>query len=786
MPSVKLFITGAAALALLTGAATAAEPGAVADAGADGDGAAVAEVDGLVVTARRRVETAQEVPIALSVLGGETLEKTGTYNLAQAVQLAPSLYLGSFNPRNTTVNIRGLGNNLGLANDGLEAGVGVYIDQVYYSRPATATFDLSDVERIEILRGPQGTLFGKNTTAGAISVTTRLPTFTPEGRLELSYGEYRFVQGKASVSGPVSDTVAFRLSAAATRRDGLVKNVLTGRSFNDLGNAAVRGQLLFKPTDDLSVRLVADWNRQETDCCVLVYAGYGPTLKAAAVQYPALAAGLGYAPPSRDPFDRLTDINDEAHANQTLGGLSAVVDWDLGFATLTSVTAWRFWDWDPANDADFSRLSILDKSINADQQDQYSQELRLASNGDRDLSWIVGVYGFRQAIDARGHQVYGANSAYWLLGPTAPAALLNGYRGDFGASSTTKSYAAFGQLTWRATERLSITPGLRFTQEDKKAAYVQVVSGGLPATTPTLAALKLAVARPQAYAADDSDGRLSGQLNVAWQHTPDLLVYGNYARGYKSGGLNLSGLPVDAAGAPVLARAVIAPEKTDAWELGLKSQLFDRRLVFNVAAFWSETRDYQANVVDTAGGALRQFLDNIDKVRSRGVEIDTRLAPIGGFSAYASGAWTEAEYLSYANGPCPLELIGAVTRACDLSGRPLPGVSKYVVSAGAEYRRPARLLGLSGEAYAGADWNWRSGFYSNASDSAYSRIPAYGLLNLRAGFRADDRWEAFAWVKNATDEKYFQYVSGHVGNSGALYGNPGDPRTVGVTLRAWY
>jgi len=783
--------SASAAVWLAAAPAAGAEPVSAEAAAADvaavaGDGAGAGSVEAVIVTARRRNEQAQDVPIALSVLSSETLEKTGTYNLAQVVQLAPSLYLGSFNPRNTTVNIRGLGNNLGLANDGLEAGVGLYIDQVYFSRPAASTFDLSDVERIEVLRGPQGTLFGKNTTAGAISVTTRLPTFTPEGRFELSYGEYGFLQGKASIAGPISDTVAFRLSASSTRRDGLVENVVTGRDFNNLGNTAVRGQVLFKPSDKLSIRLVADWNRQETDCCVLVYAGFGPTLKPAALQYPALSAGLGYTPPSLDAFDRLTDINDEAHANQTLGGVSAIVDYDLGFATLTSVTAWRYWDWDPANDADFSRLSILDKSINADQQDQYSQEIRLASNGDGAVSWIVGAYGFRQAIDAQGLGQYGRHSAYWLLGPTQPSALLDGYQARFGASSSTKSYAAFGQLTWKVTDRLSITPGLRYTYEEKDAAYIQVVSGGLANPTPAQQALKFAVARPQAYEAHDSDGKLSGQINVAWQQTPDLLVYGNYARGYKSGGLNLAGLPVDTGGNPVLARAVIKPEKTDAWEAGLKSQLFERRVIFNLAAFWSETADYQANVVDTAGGALRQFLDNIPKVRSRGIEVDTRLAPVGGFSAYASGAFTDAEYVSYANGPCPLELIGTVTRACDLSGRPLPGVSKYVVSVGGEYRRPAHVLGLDGEAYVGADWNWRSDFYSNASDSRYSEIGSYGLLNLRAGFRSDDRWEAFVWVKNAGDEEYFQYISGLVGNTGALTGNPGDPRTVGVTLKASY
>ena len=408
------------------------------------DAADGGELESVIVTARRRSEEAQDVPIALTVVGGDTLEAKGAYNIVQLVQLAPSLYLGSFNPRNTTINIRGLGNNLGLANDGLETGVGLYIDQVYFSRPAATTFDLVDIQQVEVLRGPQGTLFGKNTTAGAINVTTRAPSFTPEGKLELTGGDYGFLQGKASISGPLTDALAFRLSASATQRDGLVNNVITGRHFNDQNNLALRGQLLFKPNDRLSVRFTADYNRQRTDCCVLVFAGYGATLKPAASQYPALAAGLGYQPASLDPFDRVTDINAEAHANQELGGVSAIVDYDLGFATLTSVSAWRYWDWDPANDADFTRLSILDVSQNADQQDQYSQEIRLASNGDGPVSWIGGLYAFRQTIDAQGLSRYGAQSAYWLLGPTVPAALVDGYSGQSTAHSSTDSYAAFG------------------------------------------------------------------------------------------------------------------------------------------------------------------------------------------------------------------------------------------------------------------------------------------------------------------------------------------------------
>jgi iron complex outermembrane receptor protein len=774
--SVAAIILGLAVPTLAQAAEAAVDAAASADA---------SELDAVVVTARRRSEEAQSVPIALTVVGRDTLQATGTYSIAQVVQLAPSLYLGAFNPRNTTVNIRGLGNNLGLANDGLEAGVGLYIDQVYFSRPAATTFDLVDIQQVEILRGPQGTLFGKNTTAGAINVTTRAPSFTPEGELELSAGDYGFLQGKASISGPLGDKLAFRISASDTQRDGLIKNVFTGRKVNDQDNLALRGQLLFKPNDTLSVRLMGDYNRQETSCCVLVYAGYGPTLKAAASQFPALAEGLGYQPASLDPFDRVADANSEAHANQTLGGVSAIVDWDLGFATLTAVSAWRYWDWDPANDGDFTRLSIMTKSQNADQQDQYSQELRLASNGNGAVSWIGGLYAFRQVIDAQGLSQYGPQAAYWLLSPTLPSALADGYGGSFVAHSTTNSYAAFGQLTWKATDKLSITPGLRYTYEDKDAAFAQTVFGGAAASA-SQAALLLALARPQAYTASNSDGKLSGQINVAYQASPDVLTYANYARGYKSGGINLAGLPVDTAGNPVLSRAVIAPEKTDAYELGLKSQLFERRLVFNLAAFWSDTHDYQANVVDTAGGAIRQFLDNIGHVRSRGVELDSRIAPIAGFTAYLSGAYTDATYVSYANGPCPLELIGTVTRACDLSGRPLPGVSRYVVSTGGEYRRPTSLGGLEGELYAGADYNWRSAFFSSASDSIYSRVDHYGLLNLRAGFRSQKNWDAFVWVKNAGDTHYLQYISAALGSTGALNANPGDPRTVGVTLRAWY
>lgn len=768
----------AASTALLSAQPALARDAALDAPAADADGGTT--VGEVIVTARRREENAQDVPIALTVLGGDAIEAAGAYNVQQLTQLAPSLQFFSFNPRNTTVNIRGLGNNVGLANDGLEVGVGFYIDQVYYSRPAAATFDLADIERVEILRGPQGTLFGKNTTAGALNITTRAPSFTPEGSLELTAGDYGFLQAKTSVSGPLGDTLAGRLSLSYTRRDGIIENVTTGRDVNNQDNLAVRGQLLWTPNDAFSLRLSGDYNRQETDCCLLVFAGTAPTLKPAGAQYAALAAGLGYAPASLDPFDRKTDANDEAHANQDLGGVSAIAEWDLGAVTVTGVAAWRYWSWDPANDADFTRLSIIKRSENADEQDQTTFELRVASNGERTVDYVAGLYYFEQNIDAVGVALFGPQATYWLLSPLLPAALADGYRSDSTATSTTRSYAAFGQATWHLTDRLSLTPGLRYTQEDKTARYDATVSGGLATANPTLIGYKLALARPQAYTADVSDGSLSGQVNLSYAATDDVLVYANWAKGYKSGGINLGGLPVDAAGVPQLDRAVVDPERTTTIEAGLKSQFLDRRVTLNLAAFKTVTKDYQANVVDTAGGTLRQYLANVDEVRSQGVELDARLARTAGFAGYASVSYTDATYVAYPNGPCPIEKIGTATVACDLSGARLPGVSPWAVTVGGDYEHAAPVGALDGSLYVAGEVNFRS---DPGSISAYTHVGELTLVNLRAGYRSAGNWDLFVWSKNLFDEEYFQYLSAQTGNSGALYGAPGDPRTVGVTFR---
>jgi iron complex outermembrane receptor protein len=745
-------------------------------------------VEQVTVTARRREENAQEVPVALSVIGIQQIEATGSYNVAQLSQLTPSVQFFSSNPRNTAITIRGLGTSFGLTNDGLEPGVGLYIDQVYMSRPAAATFDLIDIERVEVLRGPQGTLFGKNTTAGAINVSIQQPTFERHIQAEVSAGNYGFFQGKATISGPIADNVlAGRLSVSGTLRDGVVQNVTTGKDVNNQNDFGTRAQLLYRADESFSLRIAADYNRQQTICCAQGFVRVGTTLKPAAQQFPALAAAAGYTPASLDPFDRKIDTNTPAQANQVIGGVSAIADWDFGPATLTSVTAWRTWNWDPSNDRDFTRLSIQTKSINPDNQNQYSQEFRVASNGKQTVDYVAGVFAFHQKIDATPIAEYGADATRWLLTPlTLPANLLDGYRSDAIAHSDTKSYAGFAQVTWNITDQLHFTPGLRYTYEDKSGSYSQAASGGNPRAGVNNAgdvAKLLSIVRPQAYSAKFSDGSLSGQANLSYDITPDTMVYGTYSKGHKSGGINLAGIPVDANNNPVVTTAVIKPESVTTYELGVKNEFFARQLTLNLAAFNTEVTDYQVNVVDSGPGALRGYLANIPKVRSQGIELDSAFVLDENFSGYVSGAFTEGKYVKFANGPCPIENIGASTTACDLSGRPLAGLSKWVVSGGAEYHVPVNSGVLDGMAYVGVDANYRSSTYSDASDSQFLKIDGYTLVNLRAGFVFSNGWEAFVWAKNVFDQDYFQYLSAQPGNSGAIFGLLGDPRTVGVTVR---
>ena len=753
----------------------AAPADAFAEASADGSG-------DIIITARRRSENVQDVPIAVSVLSGETLERQGAFNVSRLVQLQPSVQFISSNPRNSAINIRGIGAPFGLTNDGIEQGVGLYIDQVYYARIGSATLDFVDVDRIEVLRGPQGTLYGKNTTSGAVSITTRKPSFRFEGQAEASVGNHGFVQTKGSISGPIiADKVAARLSGSFTRRDGVLFNTITDRAVNEIDNIGIRGQILWQATDRLDVTLAADWNRQNPEGFAQTYVKVVPTLRAPNRQFVNLARLSNYAPASTDPFDRLVDNDAQLRAKQSIFGGSVLANWDLGAATLTSITAYRDWDWRPANDRDFTGLPITTLSANPSQQEQFSQELRLASNGSNRIDYVVGLFWFEQEINTQGVQQQGAAAGLWLLGPTVNAAnpgLIDGLRSDNDIRYRNQSAALYGKLTWNLTDRLSIAPGLRVNYDKKRGSYEALVSGGLPNPTRAQQLIKNGVLQSQSYEADFSDWNLSGDVTLSWKPTRDVLLFATYARSFRSGGINLSGLPTRADGVtPATEVATIDPETVDHFELGLKSTLMDGAATLNLAAYRTDIRDFQTTVVDGTVGVIRGYLANVPKVRSQGLEADLSVRPTDRLNAYVNFAWTDATYVDFPGAPPPIEQSGGAIQFVDASGGRLPGVSEYALSYGAEYRLPAG----SGEAYLGIDGSLRSDFSSSPTPSRVQNVDGYVLTNLRAGYRAQGGWEVFGWVRNAFDTRYFDFLTAAPGSTGLIVGQPGDPRTWGVT-----
>jgi iron complex outermembrane recepter protein len=750
----------------------------------------------VVVTARRREERVQEVPIAVAVIDGEQLAESGAFNTNRLQQLQPSLQFYSSNPRNSAINIRGLGAPFGLTNDGIEQGVGFYVDGVYIGRVGASTFDFVDVERVEVLRGPQGTLYGKNTTAGAVNITTRAPSFTPEASVEVSLGNYEFLQAKSSVSAPLGETVAFRLSTSGTTRDGTIQNIRTGVDQHRLRNLGVRGQLLWNATPDLDFTLAGDFNRQNPLCCVQYYARTGATQRPLNRQYAALAAAFGYAPPSTDPFDRVTDLDAASNSRQEIGGVSLVASWDVGGATITSVTAWRYWDWLPANDRDFIGLPITTVSQNPSQQEQSSQEVRIASNGAGPLQYTLGAFYFHQTIDTQGSQVQGPAASRWLLNPSSASAnnpaVLDGLTSTNTIGFDNTSFAVFGKLNWEVVDGLRIQPGLRVNYDKKSGSYLAVVTTGTGSTT--LTNDQRGVLAPQSYDPEFSDWNVSGDFTVSYDFSEDVHVYATYARSFKSGGINLSGLPLDASNNPILSVETVKPEKVNHWEVGLKTQFLDRRATVNLAAYWTEVEDYQATVTNGQLGVIRGYLANAGKVRVRGVELDSSFRPSARLNLYANAAYTDAEYVDFPDAPCPPELAGGSTGAtpsapgtpggvsppfCDISGQTLPGISKWALSYGGEYKVPAG----AGEAYLGYDGNYRTRFSSNPSPSAYTWIDGYSLSNFRLGYREGD-FNIFAWVRNAFDEEYFELLSVQSGSTGLIIGQPGDPRTYGLTVSA--
>src|SRR5215467_7457667 len=705
----------------------------------------------VVVTARRVEEAAQDVPIPVSVVKGDLVSDTGAFNVNRLKEMIPTVQFYSTNPRNSAINIRGLGAPFGLTNDGLEQGVGLYIDGVYYSRPASATLDFLDVDQVEVLRGPEGTLFGKNTTAGALNVTTRKPSFTRGTEVEVNYGSLQFVQAKASVTGPLAKSWAGRVSFSGTTREGTVYNTKTNQDVNNLNNLGVRGQLLYAPSASLAITLAIDDTRQRANGYTQVIEGVAPTLRPANRQWAQIISDLHYTPPSYNAFDRVTDIDSPLRSYQDLGGASLNVDWKAGPGRLTSTTAWRYWDWDPSNDRDFIGLPITTISAGTSKQHQWTQEVRYAGNATKTINFVAGAFLFNQEIDSDPviKQEQGSAAARFLLAPSAAAntpGLLDGYGFNQTLAYENLSAALFGQLQWSIGDRLRLLPGVRLNYDQKNVDFDQRTYGGLQTTNPALIALQQSVLAPQAYKANVGDTNTSGQITAAFKISDRVNAYATFATGFKSVGLNLNGVPTDANNQPVLADAVVKPEDVHNYEVGIKTMPF-RSVTANVAVFDTEIKNFQAQVTNGSVGVIRGYLANAERVRVRGAEFDSSARVGSNLSIYGAIAYTDGRYTKFVDAPPPLEDTGG-PQFEDISGSLLPGISKWAISLGGEATHRARLLNRAGEYFAAIDTSYRSSFSSSATYSRYMVVPAYVVVNARVGFRVANGWTVSVWSRN--------------------------------------
>ena len=648
------------------------------------------------------------------------------------------------------------------------------------------TSDLSDIEQVAVLRGPQGTLFGKNTTAGALTITTRKPESSFGGSAELTGGRYGLAQERVSFTGPITATLSGRVAVFHTGRDGTIDEA-SGADLNNLNKTGGRAQLYFAPTDTFNVRLITDYTHQQEDSGAQVLVDPGLTLANGNVRPNNIyvrGARLGYVP-TFDAFARRVNISQRQSMETTNKGVSAEVNWTVGGYTLTSVSAWRGWEFLPTNDLDYLPLDIQHTGGGNIWNRQTSQEFRIASPTNRPIDFVAGAYLYWQRLETATipGASFGSDAAAFFSQPNLilPSYALDGLTSYTRADANTDSYALFGQATWHINESWSLTAGARSNWDDKEALVVRTRSGGAPLapTDPLFAAITAArnqLAPPPATANNrNSDNTLSGLLSLSYKPAEEWLIYSSLARGVKSGGLNTSITPAGV-------NPVVQPEIAKNAEIGFKSTLLDRRLQIDFDLFWADIHNYQTTVRDQL--LLASYLANAESVRSRGAELEAAWVPLEGLRLTTALGYNDATYRSFRNSPCGTEWAGVAT-SCDLTGKPVSGAPRWSGTVRTDYSHALGGRGLQG--YGGLEYTFKSSSYYTSDDSLYSLIDSYGLVNLQVGVRADSgRWEVALWARNLLDKDYFTALNapaGGVFGTGYVVGTVGDPRTFGATVR---
>jgi iron complex outermembrane receptor protein len=796
-----------------------------------------ATLDQITVTAQKREEILQNVPIVVTALSEQALEENGVRDIKDLAQIVPGLTVTSTQSEaQTTARIRGVG-TVG-DNAGLESSVGIVIDGVFRPRNGVGFTDLGELERIEVLKGPQGTLFGKNTSAGVINVITKRPSYSQRAEAEVTLGNYGMFGVSGSYNDSFNDMAAFRLYAAKRKRDGYL-DVATGsgprRETEDQNQNfhTFRGQLLLEPSDTLDILLTGDFSNRDESCCASVTTVRGPT----APILDALSSDSGVIPVA-DPFGRRAFANRSSAQFIKDQGVSAQVDWQtpwLGEATLTSVTAHRKWESTNGIDFDYSTADVLYRNPVKDDNftgfDTFSQEIRLTGATDS-FDWLVG--GFYADESLTRNEAYRVGSAYEpylsiallsqinpALGasPTAPLFLSQASGRPFGTAfaglsandryrQESKTLGLFTNNTWRATDALDLTFGLRYTREKKdlESRYSNP-NGGLgcasmlsnPAqVVAALVARGLSVAQASAAAPqvvgfaclpwtnvrhngrstdqERDEKEWSGTVKAAYRFNDNVMAYFSAARGYKAGGFNLdrvqsnTGLSSGTAGIVPVNDTSFPAEFVNSFELGAKTTWLGGNLLLNATLFHQEYSDFQLNSFLGTSFVVR----SIPKVTSQGLDAEL---------LWQTGGWMVQSGLTYAD-----------TKYGD---DPLPDADLALLPGS----RPSFAPKLSLTSSIGYDWRigeklkaslhlgakYMSEYNTGSDLDPQKQQDGYTVGNARftIGSR-DKRWNVELWSQNITDADYLQVAIDAPLQPGTYNAFLGAPRTYGVTLRFSY
>jgi iron complex outermembrane receptor protein len=734
----------------------------------------------IIVTARRREERLLDTPVAVTSISSNELKRQQATDLSGIQGAVPNLNLvqGRGSSSSANIFIRGVGQPDALQT--FDPAVGIYVDGVYISRIQGALFNLYDVERVEVLRGPQGTLYGKNTIGGAINIVSRKPDLNDvTGSASATYGSYDQLLLNGYVSAPlVEDKVAFSLAGVYDYRDGIVEDPLTGKEYNDRGTIAGRAILRAAPSDNFDITLSGDYTRVRTELTL----GY-PTAPITQIQISPLAVNVIVpAFPYGDyDYEASTSFQDGEGQELDHVGIAATANWDIGSGfTVSSITAYRDLDVDFFIDIDASQTQTGDVFVGVD-QDQFSQEFQLKYAGDR-LNGVFGLYYLHERV--KSNQIAFGNDLF-TQAPGVPATAIRFVDDD----QKLDSYAAFGQLTYDVTEKLSVTGGMRYTYEKKRYNRDTFLESN--------SLLLLFLAPPFSFPDDlpaphDDDtvsfDNVTPSATISYKPTTDTLVYASASKGFKSGGFNgranlASDITFIENGVPTL-KPTFEPETVWTYELGAKGRFFDGMLTLSGALFHSDYEDFQARV----GGGNNTGLTgsfpvlNAGKLRIRGAELESTLRPVDPLTLSLSVGYLDAEYKEFEDGR-RLPPLGGAAFSCNPTGDDIvcePAFApKWTLRGAADYVLP---LANGADLTFGVEARHVSKHYLSVDNRPGLTEDGYVLVNGLVRYDSEGRrWYLQGGVKNAFDTLYKtdgQEFSS-VANIQTVYF--GDPRTWNVT-----